>query len=179
MSDNSTAAGCNSRLVTVLVQHAHDCSRYRGIRIVSTPGNNICIRNVPLSATAAKSKARPYTAYVSVLSLLSLPFCSCRTVTCRPTVCLPWTHDIWRANILTLCSTLAITIVSLSSVVFCGRGNHSVYRCHVHCDWLCSVVHYLRHLWQGRPSVLQPFVGLSACLFPEKIKKLRVGFAQV
>ena len=24
IGDNSTAAGCNSRLVTVLVQHAHD-----------------------------------------------------------------------------------------------------------------------------------------------------------
>ena len=24
MGDNSTAAGCNSRLITVLVQHAHD-----------------------------------------------------------------------------------------------------------------------------------------------------------
>ena len=24
LSDNSTAAGCNSRLITVLVQHAHD-----------------------------------------------------------------------------------------------------------------------------------------------------------
>jgi len=56
MSDNSTAAECNSRLVTVLVQHAHDYSRYRGIRIVSSPGNNTCIRNVPLSATTAKSK---------------------------------------------------------------------------------------------------------------------------
>jgi len=56
MSDNNTAAGCNSRLVTVLVQHAHDYNRYRGIRIVSTPGNNICIRNVPLSAIAAKSE---------------------------------------------------------------------------------------------------------------------------
>jgi len=24
MGDNSTAAGCNTRLITVLVQHAHD-----------------------------------------------------------------------------------------------------------------------------------------------------------
>ena len=26
LSDNSTAAGCNNRLITVLVQHAHDNS---------------------------------------------------------------------------------------------------------------------------------------------------------
>ena len=38
VGDNSTAAGCNSRLITVLVQHAHDivsvtlvsCFRYEG-----------------------------------------------------------------------------------------------------------------------------------------------------
>jgi len=27
LNDNSTAAGCSSRLITVLVQHAHDKSR--------------------------------------------------------------------------------------------------------------------------------------------------------
>jgi len=45
MGDNSTAAGCNSRLITVLVQHVHDivsvtqvsCFRYEGFVMWALP----------------------------------------------------------------------------------------------------------------------------------------------
>jgi len=45
MGNNSTAAGCNRRLITVLVQHAHDivsvtevsCFRYEGFVMSALP----------------------------------------------------------------------------------------------------------------------------------------------